>query len=324
MGGGTVKFAVCQGGQVTQTAAIDIGARLVVTDESGRVSGLEEAGRRIAEGMGIELKLGERVSKAQLETMVAHMVDRLMEVIRLEPLSRATQQLFRTPPLDYQGRIDGVVFSGGVSEFIYNESKETFGDLGQLLAAAMRARLPKLGAEVLEPRAGIRATVIGASQYTVQVSGSTIYISSLGAVPVRNMPVVRPEITFAEEIDPAVVQAAVKRSLQRFDLHEAETPVALMLEWEGSATFHRLNGLCHGIIDGLNENLKRGNPVVLVSHGDIGGLLGIHMKEELRVPNPIISIDGIRLSEFDFVDIGNFIPSSGAVPVIIKSLVFPS
>jgi ethanolamine utilization protein EutA len=217
-----------------------------------------------------------------------------------------------------------VVFSGGVSEFIYNKSKKTFGDLGPLMATAIRARLPDLGAEVLEPRAGIRATVIGASQYTAQVSGSTIYISSLDAVPVRNMPVVRPEITFAEEIDPAAVRAAVKRSLQRFDLHEAEMPVALMLEWEGSATFHRLNSLCHGIIEGLNRNLRSGNPVVLVSRGDVGGLLGIHMKEELRVTNPIISIDGIRLSEFDFVDIGNFIPSSGAVPVIIKSLVFPS
>ncbi len=327
MGGGTVKFAVCQDGQISQTAAVDIGARFVVTDDSGRVAGLEEAGRRIAKGLGIELKLGETVTSAQLEGMAAHMVERLMEIIRLEPLSPATLQLFRTPPLDFQGKqvkIDGVVFSGGVSEFIYHEREKNFGDLGQLLAAAVRKELPKLGVEVLEPRAGIRATVIGASQYTVQVSGSTIYISSLDAVPVRNMPVVRPEITFAEEIDPAAVQAAVGRSLQRFDLHEAETPVALMLEWEGSATFNRLNGLCRGLVDGLNRNLERGNPVVLVSDGDIGGLLGIHMKKELQVPNPIISIDGIRLSEFDYIDIGNFIPSSGAVPVIIKSLVFPS
>ena len=37
-----------------------------------------------------------------------------------------------------------------------------------------------------------------------------------------------------------------------------------------------------------------------------------------------ISIDGIFLSEFDFIDIGEIIPSSGAVPVVIKSLVFPA
>ena len=60
---------------------------------------------------------------------------------------------------------------------------------------------------------------------------------------------------------------------------------------------------------------------MLVSDGDIGGLLGIHMKDEVRVANSVISIDGIQLSEFDFIDIGSFIPSSGAVPVIIKSLI---
>ena len=36
-----------------------------------------------------------------------------------------------------------------------------------------------------------------------------------------------------------------------------------------------------------------------------------------------VSIDGIELREFDYVDVGELIPSSGAVPVVIKSLVFP-
>ena len=40
--------------------------------------------------------------------------------------------------------------------------------------------------------------------------------------------------------------------------------------------------------------------------------------------NPIVSIDGIALSEFDFIDIGALLELSGAVPVVIKSLVFPN
>ncbi len=39
---------------------------------------------------------------------------------------------------------------------------------------------------------------------------------------------------------------------------------------------------------------------------------------------PIVSIDGIALREFDFIDIGALLETSGAVPVIIKSLVFPA
>ena len=41
---------------------------------------------------------------------------------------------------------------------------------------------------------GIRATVVGASQYTIQLSGSTIYVAPLDAVPLRNVPVIAPAL----------------------------------------------------------------------------------------------------------------------------------
>ena len=64
--------------------------------------------------------------------------------------------------------------------------------------------------------------------------------------------------------------------------------------------------------------------VLYNSDDDIGGLVGIHLREEMNIGAPVISIDGITLSEFDYIDIGKIIPSSGAVPVVIKSLVFPA
>jgi ethanolamine utilization protein EutA len=36
-----------------------------------------------------------------------------------------------------------------------------------------------------------------------------------------------------------------------------------------------------------------------------------------------VSIDGLELKEFDYIDIGAMLDSSGAVPVVIKSLIFP-
>ena len=44
----------------------------------------------------------------------------------------------------------------------------------------------------------------------------------------------------------------------------------------------------------------------------------------MRLRNPIVSIDGLELKEFDYIDIGAMLESSGAVPVVIKSLVFPA
>ena len=69
---------------------------------------------------------------------------------------------------------------------------------------------------------------------------------------------------------------------------------------------------------------EHGQPLVLVSDGDVGGLVGIHLKEEMKLDAPVISVDGIELKEFDYIDIGALIETSGAVPVVIKSLIFPA
>lgn len=113
-------------------------------------------------------------------------------------------------------------------------------------------------------------------------------------------------------------------ALSRLDLTDGKQPVAIGFHWEGSATFARLAAFCSGVKDGLEKVLGRGHPLMLVSDGDIGGILGLHFKEEMKFANPVISIDGISLNEFDYIDIGALIPSSGAVPVVVKSLIFPA
>jgi ethanolamine utilization protein EutA len=110
----------------------------------------------------------------------------------------------------------------------------------------------------------------------------------------------------------------------RLGLEDARTPVAVAFHWEGSASFRRLDNFCKGVTMALQAIIAKGHPLVLVSDGDIGGLLGLHLKEEMKIAAPVISIDGVILEEFDYVDIGALIPSSGAVPVVIKSLVFPA
>jgi ethanolamine utilization protein EutA len=176
----------------------------------------------------------------------------------------------------------------------------------------------------VQASAGIRATVIGASQYTMQVSGSTIYVAPVDVLPLRNLPVIAPELDLGETIDPAAVAAAVETVLRRLDLAEGESPVAVCYHWRGSATFQRLSAFCRGIAQGLAPLLAQGHPLVLVGDGDVGGLIGMHCREELGLANAVVSIDGIELKEFDYVDIGALLEGSGAVPVVIKSLIFPT
>jgi len=325
VGGGTTKLARCNHGQVDQVTAVEGGARLIVMDGNGAINRLEPTGAAYAEELGISLSLGDKPTDEQLNAIAERMAMRMVEAAGLTPISPKTKSLLRLPPLSGESKIAVLIFSGGVSEFFYGRTEGSFGDLGPLIAKHLRACIDPMGFTVEEPQATIRATVIGASQYTIQVSGSTIFIDPEETVPVRNVPVIAPEIDLtAETINPGAINDAVNIALNRLDLAQADQAVAVAFHWGGSATFQRLHEFCTGIQDGFREFIAKGHPIIMVNDGDVGGLLGLHFKEEMGVDAACVSIDGIELKEFDFIDIGALIPSSGAVPVVIKSLVFPA
>ncbi|MGH7794057.1 MAG: ethanolamine ammonia-lyase reactivating factor EutA [Candidatus Binatia bacterium] len=325
VGGGTSKFAICSNGKVQDVSAIDIGARLLAFDKDGAVVRIEEAGRKHAGWAGFSVELGRKIPEESLRKMVSGMVDKLFAMLKPASITEDIQGLLRLPPLTYKDEIDCVMFSGGVSEFIYNRAKTSFDDLGPLMAEEVQKRTGGLGLLVMEPNARIRATVIGASQYTVQVSGNTIFIAPENAVPVRNVAVVAPEFPLNEDdFTKDAVRDALLNALRRLDLLHGRQPVAVAFHWDGSATFFRLQAFSSGVAEGLKDIFAKGHPLVLVNDGDIGGIIGLHFQEETQVKSPIISIDGIALSDFDYIDIGALIQSSGAVPVVIKSLIFPA
>ena len=127
----------------------------------------------------------------------------------------------------------------------------------------------------------------------------------------------------AAGLDTAIALAGEEATVLELSWY-GEQPVAVFVPWQGSATFQRLDAFCKGVADGLSNVLKNGHPLVLAGDGDVGGLLGIHLHEEMKLSNPVVSIDGLELKEFDYIDIGTMLESSGAVPVVIKSLIFPA
>jgi ethanolamine utilization protein EutA len=324
IGGGTTKIAVCENGELVDLTAVDIGARIVAFDAEGRLVRLEEAGRQFAVEVGLNLELGQSVAKADLERMVARMADTIFEVAGTSTPDAKSQSLLRLEPLRAEKMPDVLTFSGGVSEYVYGREAQAYGDLGPLLAAAVRRKAEVWGPRLEVPDQGIRATVIGASQYTVQVSGSTIYVEPAHILPLRNVPVIAPQLDLAaDELHGEEIANHIRRALRRLDLHEGHQAVALCYRWQGSATFHRLDAFCRAVADGMSVLLNQGHALLLVGEADCGGLIGIHCHEELHLKSPVLSIDGITLKELDFIDIGAMLETSGAVPVVIKSLVFP-
>jgi ethanolamine utilization protein EutA len=324
VGGGTAKIAVCADGKVVDVTALDVGARLVVLDEARRIVRIEEGGRRIGAALGLELKPGAVLAEHEARVLAASMAEALFEAMRGGSPRAGGADLLRLDPLTWRGDISDVSFSGGVSEYIYGGEIKSYGDLGMELAGALRERLTN-GPQLARPEARIRATVIGAAQYTVQVSGSTIFVAPLETLPLRNVPVIAPALPLdGDKIEPAAVATAIRSALRRRELEAGESPVALFVPWRGSATFQRLDNLCRGILDGLAPILAHGHPIALVGDSDVGGLIGIHFCEEMKVTAPIVSIDGLELKDFDYIDFGAILDTSGAVAVVIKSLVFPA
>ena len=325
IGGGTTKIAHCRGGKVLQVTALDAGARLLVLDEDGRVTRLEPTGKIHADDVGADVSVGAKPDSGSLLAIADRMAERIVEAAGLAPLSEETEALLLIPPVPAADGIDALTFSGGVSEYLYGNETSSFGDLGPQLAARVRERIEALGVPIEAPVATIRATVVGASQYTVQLSGTTIFIDPPDAVPLRNVPVIVPELDLdAQTLDPDEISATIGAALARLDLRDKETPVALGFHWRGSASFARLHDFCTGVSEALREGLEGGQPLVLVNDGDIGGLVGLHLKQEMGLEAAVISIDGIELRVFDYIDIGELIPASGTVPVVIKSLIFPA
>ena len=166
--------------------------------------------------------------------------------------------------------------------------------------------------------------MLGASQYTVQVSGSTIFLDPDDALPLRNLAAIAPKMELGDDIDPAAVAAAVADALAWLDLGDGHAPVAVALPWTGTASYARLRALARGLVQGMAPILGAGHPLVMVTDSDIGGLIGMQCRAEEDVPGAIVSIDGIALAEFDFIDIGEVLRATGATPVVVKSLLFPA
>src|SRR6516162_8965334 len=282
VGGGTAKIAVCCEGKVTDVTALDVGARLVCLDANGRMTRVEEAGRRFGAELSLDLAVGAPLAPEAQRALAAAMAERLFEAMAGRSPAIGGSGLLRLDPLAASATIDVITFSGGVAEYIYGRETASYGDLGELLAQEILARAAKRGARIERSNEGIRATVIGASQYTTQVSGSTIFVSPLDVLPVRNVPVIAPALALDndETVDAGAVASTIRSVLRRLDLSDGEAPVAVFVPWRGSATFRRLEGFCRGIIDGLSAVLARGHPLVLAGDGDVGGLLGIHLREE--------------------------------------------
>ncbi|MES2756766.1 MAG: ethanolamine ammonia-lyase reactivating factor EutA [Pseudomonadota bacterium] len=327
IGGGTTKLALVEAGKVKGTAALHIGGRLMVVDADGRIVRLDPAGQYHAQQAGFDWQLGATVTRAQMATVADWMAGALLQALAAGAPD-AVERLYLTDPLAEAldaGAIGGAMFSGGVAEYVYGRETRDFGDMGLLLGSALRRRIDAgaLAWPVLDAGECIRATALGASEYSVQLSGNTTYISSPGRLlPRRNLQVLQPQFHVGAEIDPDALALAVRAHFTAFDLVEGEAEVALAFRWSGAPSYARIAAFAAGIVKAMASTLAQQKPLYLILDGDLAHTLGNLLREEMDVVSEILVIDGVVLWDFDYIDLGRIRMPSQTVPVTVKSLVF--
>src|SRR5712691_10469276 len=325
IGGGTTKLAVVEKGHVLATAAFHVGGRLQVVDDKGQIVRLDPAGKHHARQAGFEWHKGDVIDTKLLDKVADVMADEAVAALTQRPMSSAVAHLYLTDPILDFGRIDGIMFSGGVGEYVYGRETRDFGDMGLRLGQAIRRKIDEgaLPWPLLAAGECIRATALGASEYSVQLSGNTSYISKPGELlPRRNLQVLQPTYECQDIIDSAALAKAIKAHFTAFDLIEGEGDVALALRWQGPPSYERVAAFAEGIRHGLANTIERRKPVYIMLDGDIAQTLGAILREELLVESEILAIDGVMLRDFDYIDLGRIRMPSYTVPVTIKSLVF--
>ena len=324
IGGGTTKLAIVEAGRVIATAAVHIGGRLQVMDKEGRIVRLDPAGRAHAKRAGFDWKLGDIVEDADLDRLADSMAETLMAALS-PPMARDVAHLYLTDPLPDLHNIAGVMASGGVAEYIYGREARDFGDMGPRLGRAIRRKLDAgaLAWPLLPAGECIRATALGASEYSVQLSGNTSYISNPGALlPRRNLQVLQPPFTFGEYVDSDALAHAICDHRKAFEAQNADAEIALAFHWQGAPAYERIYAFARGIAAGLADKIALQQPIYVMLDGDIAQTLGHILREDCAIMSEILCIDGVMLMDFDYIDLGRVRVPSYTVPVTIKSLVF--
>ena len=297
IGGGTSNLALIRDGKITETGCLNVGGRLLKFDSSGVVTYVSP----VLDGI-CDWKLGQRVEEKQVEQVASVLVEALEMAAGLRDRTQLLERLWTKEcgPMWASAPTDVTVsFSGGVADCIEKKIPWLeFGDLGPVLGRMIReSRLCageyRLGSET------IRATVIGAGCHSAQLSGSTVFYRNV-PLPLKNVPVVKPEAVTAEGIQRA--------------LSKQEGLAVLALEGKVSPAYREIVSLAEELIGGFSDR-----PVLVCLEQDMAKALGQALAVRLGEDARILCIDRVRVQEESFLDIG--VPIGPALPVVVKTLV---
>ena len=320
IGGGTTNICVFENGNMVDTACLDIGGRLIRVKD-GRVIYMAPKLQWLCDRLEIDLAEGGTAEPEKLRRLTAAMAELLAEAVHLAPEAAELSYMQTNHLLADSTPPDIVMFSGGVAAcFGEEENLFRYGDIGILLAQAIRKNEAFRRAAVTDARETMRATVIGAGNYSMNISGSTIEYTTK-PFPLKNIPVVKLPLEREEEIEK--LPENMHRALLLYkEEQEKDRQVALAMKGLKCPAFAQVQRIAELIAGQYVRECGMGRHLILVLEEDIGKAIGQALHHRLKEKCSVICIDGISCGSGDFIDLGEPVASGNVIPVIVKTLIF--
>lgn len=322
IGGGTANIAVYRSGIFQGTCTLHVGGRLIEFEDE-RVKKLSKPIKKLIEQKQVDLREGTAKNNKAIVTVLNEMTTALASVLDKNISNEHPLLLGHVP--DWNGEIDTIVFSGGVSECLYGldaGAPTEYSDIGSMLARTLKEseRLKKW--EWSQPVETVRATVLGAGMQTTDISGSTIQVDPL-MLPLRNLPIYKVFLQadfFREEKLLHVLEDSIKQTLHLYDPQQEGNRFALYVAGLFQLGFYDIQRMADALIESYEKFVNPDVPIIIVLENDYAKVLGqtLLMKQLSR---PFLCIDQIHVEHGDYIDIGRILKSE-VVPVVVKTLAF--
>ncbi len=324
IGGGTTNLVVFDGGETASKSCFDIGGRLIRLSKDGVIEYVSPSAAKIAASVGVRLRRGEPCRQESLEAVTDKMAQLLAQSIGLCPAERLLHEIqspessqFDTP----KKKISKIFFSGGVADCIENERDTfAFGDIGVLLGRSIRKSLLYESGLCAAGSETIRATVVGAGTYTTSISGSTIsYASEI--LPIKNIPALK--LTDEEQKRCFAGDSAFLTEKMSWFMRESDCGCfALAMGGTANPEYREIKTLAQCLGKSFNSALSGNTPALVVIEQDMAKALGLFLEAELTDEHRLVCIDGIKVAQGDYVDIGRSVMGGLVIPVVVKTLLF--
>ena len=321
IGGGTTNIALGINGDVQATGCYFIGARhFQFVPGSYQLKAISSYGAALLESLNIYKHVDETLNADECDKVIAFYINALEAIATGDatffnvPIAKKHVQvgINLNPFILKQATKPTITFSGGVGELLYKisagetlPSTTIYGDFGIDLALAI-SRSALLSADLTSriPENKGRATVIGLTLHSTELSGNTIYVQHPHCLPQRDVPIIAKLTT----------DSTIQQWTSAFTLAAKRQGGACIQVLATDYSLEQVRTLASQIKYALQSSqYSPSQLLVILVEANIGKALGNYISDWGQMDYNLMVIDEVALRDAHFVHIGRL--HQGIIPV---------